>query len=95
MQKGGIRRKAERFLSALVDEEEPAFEPDETPEWSDAFLESIRNFRDGQRGKEVERAAERLGVQAYAEPYRFSGSFGRMQTMLQPRKSALLYIQIA
>lgn len=75
MNRNTIDRKSETFLNALIEEQEPTFEPDETSEWADAFLNSIRNFRDSQRGKEVERAAERLGIQAYAEPYRFFWEF--------------------
>ena len=63
------------FLDALIDEREPEFQPEETAEWAEAFVKAVRNFRDSQRGKEIERAAIRLGREASADPYRFFWEF--------------------
>lgn len=71
----GLDEKARLFLDALIDEREPSFQPEETAEWADVFLRAIRSFRDSQRGKEIEKAATRLGREASADPYRFFWEF--------------------
>jgi hypothetical protein len=71
----GLDKEAGLFLDALIDECEPGFQPEETAEWADAFLRNIRNFRNSQRGKEIERAATRLGREVAADPYRFFWEF--------------------
>ena len=69
---------ADSFLKSLIDTSDPEFEPDETEEWSEAFLASIRKFREYdnfRHSREAERAAERLGLQAAADKYRFFWEF--------------------
>jgi len=71
-------QKATRFLEDLITEVDSDIEPDENKEWADAFLMSIRSFREErnfQYSREAERAADRLGRQAAADLYRFFWEF--------------------
>ncbi len=71
-------QEADQFLKDLINEADSIIEPDESKAWADAFLSRIRSFRekDGfMHSREAERAADRLGKQAAADPYRFFWEF--------------------
>ncbi len=73
-----IKQAADRFLEDLIDDVDSDIKPDENKEWADAFLTSIRSFREErhfQYSREAERAADRLGRQAAADVYRFFWEF--------------------
>jgi len=66
------------LLEDLINEVDSDITPDESKEWADAFLASIRSFREEgnfRYSREAERAADRLGRQAAADVYRFFWEF--------------------
>jgi hypothetical protein len=56
-----LESAAQEFLDARIDEREPPAAPERSTGWETAFLNAIRRFREGQRGREAERAAKRPG----------------------------------
>jgi len=73
-----IKQATDQFLEDLINEVDSDITPDESKEWADAFLASIRSFREErnfQYSREAERAADRLGRQAAADVYRFFWEF--------------------
>lgn len=73
-----IKQAANRFLEDLINDVDSNIKPDESKEWADTFLASIRSFREErnfQYSREAERAADRLGRQAAADVYRFFWEF--------------------
>lgn len=76
--KTALDKTADRFLVALIEEVDPKVEPEESKEWAEAFLGSIRRFRERgnfRQNREVERSARLFGRDAAADPYRFFWEF--------------------